>query len=522
MSYIAPESTIKFYTGVYLTPDQKHTIYFSSLSEQESFFAEHVHKVVSAYSYQRETATSIKVQLPASDLYNVSYMSFVNEGYSSRVWYAFVVSVEYINNVTSRVTYEIDYLQSYITRFSVRPCMVLREMTDNDTIGSNLEPESVQVGDYVYVNYGSLYDLTSLDVIIGIQESDSETTLGTLYDGIYGGIRLYCYESTDSTGIDALLSKYVTDMSSVAIMYMVPAALIDSIPEDHLLKYRSTGVQTSVQKSAIDASTALVGGYTPRNRKLYTYPYTFYKVDNANGQSLEIRYEFCYNGMPHFLITGTLTYPVSMTLRPVNYRGVEDGVSMVTNNNYDLTLSQYPMCSWNTDSYAAWTAQNSVPVLVNTAMSAAAGALKGGIGAGAVGAISGALAGAAGALIPSALSGYQAAISADQLGGSISNGCGHCVDKTQQFYGGLCSVPYQTAVTLDAYFDQYGYATNRIKAPNRTGRPHWNYVQTENCVISGNLPSDVRMLLESYHNRGLTYWANGDEIGNYNQNNTIT
>ena len=50
-------------------------------------------------------------------------------------------------------------------------------------------------------------------------------------------------------------------------------------------------------------------------------------------------------------------------------------------------------------------------------------------------------------------------------------------------------------------------------------RPHWNYVKTIDCSISGSVPSDDEKTICNIFDKGITFWKNGNEIGNYSLNN---
>ena len=71
------------------------------------------------------------------------------------------------------------------------------------------------------------------------------------------------------------------------------------------------------------------------------------------------------------------------------------------------------------------------------------------------------------------------------------------------------------------YFDMFGYATHRVKIPNRSIRPHWNYVKTNGCVLRGNAPADDVRKICTIYDDGITFWKNGDEIGNYSLDNSV-
>ena len=67
----------------------------------------------------------------------------------------------------------------------------------------------------------------------------------------------------------------------------------------------------------------------------------------------------------------------------------------------------------------------------------------------------------------------------------------------------------------------YGYATHRVKIPNISARPHWNYVKTIDANIVGSVPVESMSKIRSIFDKGVTFWKNGDNVGNYNLDNSV-
>ena len=100
MAYIEPNSTIRLLTGCPLDKTYDHTIYFASQSAQTSYFQSLTKYTYSNYSYIRQTRT-IKVQADAgANLYDCNYLMFKNTSFENKWFYAFVTSIEYVNNYT--------------------------------------------------------------------------------------------------------------------------------------------------------------------------------------------------------------------------------------------------------------------------------------------------------------------------------------------------------------------------------------------------------------------------------------
>lgn len=517
--YIQPTTNIKLLRNVPLDKTYEHTIYFDDANKQHSYFNGLAKYNLTNYTYQRVKRGVSRVGIKADSLYDCNYMMFQNTSYGDKWFYAYITNVEFINNECSEITFELDVMQTWFFDYSVDHCFVEREHTETDVIGEHIEPESVATGEYVFNNYSPIISMNDMAVCLAIVDID-EGTSGTLYDGIYGSAELWAYSSTDVTAINEKISSYNQKPDSIISVYMFPKMFIGDIPSTHKISYGAGALKNNITLAGISASDTL-NGYKPKNKKLYTYPYNFYHVDNASGSELALRYEFFPNLTPVVEISGTITQPVVAVLRACGYKGVaghSDLGGYTTLNTESIQLHSYPMCSWNVDAYQAWIAQNSLPIALGTSANIASTALNSiwhplaglNMELNAVSQISNTLSQA-----------YQASIAADISKGNLNNGGANVANNKQQFYGGRCSVTAQFARMIDDYFTMFGYAVKRVKVPNRNSRPHWNYVKTIGCTLTGSIPSDDMKKICSIYNNGVTFWKNGTEIGHYELDNTV-
>lgn len=85
------------------------------------------------------------------------------------------------------------------------------------------------------------------------------------------------------------------------------------------------------------------------------------------------------------------------------------------------------------------------------------------------------------------------------------------------------SIKNEYAQRLDTYFDMYGYQTNKLKIPNLSNRPNWNYVKTLGANIiqatGHNVPQEDLQEYKSLFNDGVTIWHNPTTFLDYSQNN---
>jgi hypothetical protein len=73
---------------------------------------------------------------------------------------------------------------------------------------------------------------------------------------------------------------------------------------------------------------------------------------------------------------------------------------------------------------------------------------------------------------------------------------------------------------LTNFFGMFGYKVNKVKVPNMHTRMKWNYVQTSNCNILGNMNNEDLTELKSVFDNGITLWHD-DDVGNYARPNEV-
>lgn len=504
--YVEPNTNIRLLSNIPLDTTYEHTIFFSSAGNQQAFFQGKTKYNLNNYTYQRVQRGWIRVGINAENLYDCNYLMFQNTAFGNKWFYAFITAVEYVNNQCSQVSFEIDVMQTWLLDYSLEYCFVEREHSATDEIGEHIEPESLEVGEYIYNDYSNLsIALGPMAIVVLI--ADIEQQDGTLYDGIYGGAELTMFNSSDYTSVNALIKSKVDKPESILAIYMCPVIGSGGTIPSGGIKIEYSSAATSIVGSS-DAIKGVEGidGYVPKNRKLYTYPYNFFSIDNANGQSLNLRYEFFNNFQPTWRISVPITPPIQCLLRPTNYKGASQL------NSESISLSNYPLCSWVNDSFSTWIAQNAIPMSINTLTGIAAGALGGPV----IGAVS---------LLQTATNTmtqfYQASIKADVSRGTINNGSGNVSAGTQSFFGGRCSITAEYARCIDDFFTTFGYATRRNKIPNRNVRPHWTYCKTIGCNIVGSIPADDARKICEIYDHGITWWLNGNEVGDYSLDNRV-
>lgn len=70
---------------------------------------------------------------------------------------------------------------------------------------------------------------------------------------------------------------------------------------------------------------------------------------------------------------------------------------------------------------------------------------------------------------------------------------------------------------IDNYFSMFGYKVCRLRVPNISARPSWNFVKCSAVTLTGAIPADAEELIMNVFKKGVTFWKT--TFGNYSANN---
>lgn len=554
MGYIAPSTTITFYRDTGLSPSSDNTLYFTTEADKNSYFntwsAVNNRTVgIANNSYQRENRNFVRVNININLLYDCDYMRFVNANYEHKVFYAFVVAVNYINNNTTEVQYEIDYLMTWMGNFYLRPCWIDRQTAEKDIAGANKIGEPVGVNGYVEEGTEYSNDFGSANSVIRLQYSDPDEAQANTWGGIYNPTKFIDSDSASAIAnhIEELVQQDL--VNNIVNIYMVPR------------EFQNPG---AVTRKTIDVGEPAftIDGYTPKNQKLFQFPYKYLLVDNSEGSQKIFYYEYFSQGRCTFMYYGTSVNNVEIDLIPVDYLG---HIGMDFTNR--IVMSHFPICAWSYDTYAAYLAQKNAYLLHDTVKAGVNGFINGLTGTYNSGAdVAGSRApqpveysgipstelALPGPVGPTPMTG---AITPGLVAGAIGLASGvadasrvianNTIDNlirpeagSTTVGGGNSDIAFQTgqkrftfhkmcinaeqAKMVDDFFSMFGYAQKKVAIPNMNARPHWTYVKTTGCMVEGRLPAKDKTVIESIFDHGVRFWKSLDEMGNYALDNSPT
>ena len=532
MAYIAPNGNIWLCHNVPIDKTYQNTLYWENTTtgkqKQIDFFtaqnSPYMKYALTNQYYSRHEKGSIRVSYLADYLFDCNYLVFQNSSFGNgKYFFAFITSVEYINNTVSQVNFEIDVIQTWFFDFTIEPCFLERTHVLDDTIYSNLTPEPVEPGEYTYQMISQESVTSDLLIIVSLVVVDGAASSGNVYGNIYGGTTLYAFLPSDVSGLNTFLGTYAAAPETIVSIYMAPACLIDQTVEAGGLALSSSDVRTGLTQliTALPEPTTYkkFGTYTPHNNKMYSYPFCMMEVFTGEGSKAVYRYEFFKNdivvdnvtvsvrGEPQFEYGGCVTSPVELVLVPHGYKVAGLSLSEEVLLNESISLKDYPLCSWNMDAYKAWVAQNSLPIAygLGASMASTVGSVITAPLISQPQRIVGATASMVGQVLNIMAEDYKASIAADQLHGQAKGSANISMGK-QGFFFAHKVVNEDSARRIDSFFDRFGYSVKRISPVNRKTRKYFTYVKTVGCVLAGGVPSDDEDKICALHDAGITYW----------------
>lgn len=413
MAYRNPVATVVLFKNVPLDPHYLHTIRFNSKQLQFDTFmatANFPHTQFSGYLYQRKNRGYIRCQGYAENFQDYNYVMFCNEAVNvsstipntKRLYYAFIDSIDYINDNTFEITYTIDVLQTYMFDYKLGYCFVEREHSETDELYEHLEAEKFNPNDFNYSIAGN-YNNSSYYIMIkyvpnqviitdwyfvGSTKSILFNTQGSarprgwIFNKTYSGVCCVSFPfdcSTDSAteytaaNVDGCLSTLggTTEITEISIL---PSSLCPhntSLDEYNTVHYwefyqnripdgRTYSTSETKSISQLTAFTDAKGNsYTPINKKLYSSPYNLLFVTNEQGDSKEILWENFTNTNATFSLDGVRFGVAELALIPTNYNGKTKALEN------SVSLQNFPTCSFSFDTALTYWQQNKAQITSN-------------------------------------------------------------------------------------------------------------------------------------------------------------
>lgn len=481
---------------------------------------------------------------------------YQNENYGTKWFYAYITNMRYVNDNMTEINIATDVWQTWQFDLNFKRSFIEREMlsTSEDIPGANLVPEGLETGEFKVSNSYSFQELEPVAVVAYTRNpsTDDLTDLiippdqqGVIVNGIPNGMFLMVSSINRlQSGLELINGHGHGD--AIMTVFTIPALAVIGLYNWSLNDLtRGNGVREWIINTfkanpitkTLNAVNSL-DGYTPRNKKLLTYPYCYLGFNPSNGSSKIYRYEDFTNGTPVFKLISEINQNPLVCFIPQNYRG-KNGNSLQDVSN----MQGYPTLGWITEYFNTWLAQNGniIGLQVNQEQyNYESNQIQKSLNSSsniATNAFSGNVSGVINESINMPLELTRADVNHEyyiknqlaqiekqqmlpnqgHLSGSNATLLGYDLLDNDIFTA--YTIKAQFAQRIDQFFDMYGYLTNKVKIPNLNNRPIWNYVKTIGANITGNIPQMDLQIIKDMFNNGVTLWHSPNTFLDYSQNN---
>ena len=334
----------------------------------------------STYEFLKENESPMYVACDYQTALKGNYIAFQNPNYSNKWFFAFIDRVEYNSENSTMIYFTIDVFSTWFDYWNKMPCMVMREHTNDDTIGANTIDEGLAVPDVMgnsevitnfidqnlYICLATNWDIregyqvetVTIDgVATQVNAIKEDSGVGyngaSMYNkGVYG--QMLCLFNFSDDGLRYLehfinITNRQGHINDIHNMFIIPACIFTHATdiENNTFYFFKNGTLT--QQNMIKTSYGIVmysssnrdqtffqnvemtrpvtlNNFVPKNNKVLCYPYNYLMVSNQVGEQNIYKIEdfapvsgFADNKIV-FQIQMALSVGMSCRIVPVNYK----------------------------------------------------------------------------------------------------------------------------------------------------------------------------------------------------------
>lgn len=561
MADFTPITTVQLMNNVPLFPDNTNQIYFDNATHQNQYFTSRVYKTSNNLTYQRDYQVYALQAEYDNTITSCNYLRYRNNNYGNKWFYAFITSIRYVNPNTVYIDFILDAYQTFMFDITWKDCFIERSHVRDDTLGAHTLDEGIHVGNryskevnvswpgtdvfagnvnvvpiiflaaaYVFPSSG---DPTERIITANVQ--GTPTTLAVWFPNFDVIQTAPLFQMQQFLKLLQNSSKSNAIVASVAIpehiargtwntMKGVEGAITE-VQADPKAIESGAYLQISNQQfiDSVNATLTLTPlmSYTPRNKKLYCYPFTYFVLSSNQGENVTIKTEWLPETQPP---VGDPDRELKLSLS-ANISPDSSYFCKVTNANsasraLTCTMAQLPQVATASSTYANWLAGHMASItsgILANGLQIFGGTAATVSGAGASAGIGGITSGVNGIIgtIGNLIDAEKMPASLNSSGGSTGNAAIN--NRRFSLYQQVLNPDMYASI--DQFFDMYGYKVNMNGTPDFYCRAYWQYFKIPIVNITGNVPAEYMNQIKSTFQNGVTLWnysaGDGVDVGNY-------
>lgn len=578
--------------------DAHNSLYFDTEQAKFNYFNSKAVKTYEKVNYIRRS-NSIKLQITYNELLSCNYIMYQNTNFTTQWIYAKITNYDFINANTYKVSFAIDCWITWQNKLTFKDSYVKRHTIprSEDIPGTNLLAENFDFSNYVweentfrYLVGGGVTAIERNYVVVecnGSFNSDHQyrETKTYIRDVMYNSS--FTFFSQSNYGflkfgdfINRLNS--LGKMSEVISIKFLPDTFFDI--DSYRLNVNTWKPAGEVVQDGDDTTPRIVKlpdlktvreydlinsfnvsdtgrpatYYTPKNKKILTFPYMKWVLSDMCGSSIILFQEFMNTnpdtGKYEIFLNINMGEPSAIIAYPLYYNGGERNNAIVSNKIGQMTVTfdsakNYLALNRNTigfnqeankiakfENIASGVfqtiegLQRPQQYLENTAKSLLTGNLNGLSQVAGQQALTDTAQDLTGAVFKFIKSDFperkltaqldDVALMPNNSQGSRNSEMLNVLDGYNGIFMWVERLPYSKLKVIDDYFEKFGYNISMFKPITFHNRSQWEYYETSNISINGNVPDEEIEVIKGMFNNGFRVWYNPNNFLNYNVTNS--
>lgn len=330
---------------------------------------------------------------------------------------------------------------------------------------------------------------------------------------------VYLYDAPDTyistMTLDVSYNKFMRDINadSIILGFFYPEIAGDTIEDLSSPKNNDVIIHCKNLRQDFLSRDGLPS-YTPKNKKMYAYPYSYLTVTNNQGSIKELRFELFKKSAlsevnPNFNISIAALMSPEARVIPKDYMCGANSSDYPSALNNAITLDSFPELAFTIDTFKQYLINHGNRVaagftadIINGTLSA----VLGGKGITSKGAAIRQVVGSVEGVIDKIATLEDKRNQANGYSGTVNTPGLLLGNNEIRFEFRTMRINGEMAKIIDEYFTRYGYKCMEIKKPNLKARPYFTYTKTIQCEINASIPQDDLEAIKGVFNMGTTFW----------------
>lgn len=480
----------------------------------------------------------VRVPYVCDDLFDCNYVLWKNANFKDKWFYGFITELNWINVGVTEITIQTDPWETWKFDLTFPVCYVERMHVNNDTFGEWKAPEPFDSSNKLLklrntTDYGRNGDYRI--AVFYVPQYDFEPSTA-------GELTNFCV-------VRIINSDDIIDFYNENLKPLVDVGLQDNIIGAVVVPNFINATGKSLWSKSYSRSNYMnLDGYVPANRKLLTFPYNSLRVASQNGVQGEYWLENFSTDTMSFVVGGIVSLDMMLYGDFQTYERTSSTREEIPNMPYTNVVSGFPqplLTGIQSLGYAQTASGLAMQAVASVKEYASSFITKSGISKQDVSSFMSRDNNMYAGRRPSERKAERGVNPGDlgnwllDAGGKLLKGKEKDLERESipdtamittlpasssawsvfrgEFQFLHSTIDREKAERYDVYLTRWGYSIQKITTPLISGRRVFNYIQTRDCNVYGNIPINALEAIRAMFNNGVTIWhnENGYDIGEW-------